>query len=85
MLLPQYMELPLDILNQPVLLGMTGLRSKGKNAVYSGKLEARAGETKAEITEVRARMPSTSVNWRLEPEKPKQRLPKYEQECRLLR
>jgi hypothetical protein len=60
------MELPLDILNQPVMLGMTGLRSTSKNVVYFGKLEARARETKAEITEVRARMQFTSVNcvWR---------------------
>ena len=52
-------------------------RSMSKNAVYFGKLEARARETKAENTEVRARMSSTSVNWRLEPEKPKQRIPNY--------
>ncbi len=47
-------------------LGLVKLRSdygsRSENAVYFGKLKARVSEIREEFTEVKARMPSTSVN-----------------------
>jgi hypothetical protein len=56
------MELPLDILNQPVLPDMIGLRSIGQKLAYFGKLRPPVKQKQDEITEVGVKSLLTSVN-----------------------